>query len=579
MVVDLSEMFPTRQRPQWRRIYRQTSTLIYKNLLISFKAPIATVCRALIFPIAVTLIFCFLKHIDATGGNLNDPSNFGIASSSTPIRDLGDAISSTTTRRLVFVRNGISNATLGPIIEGVLGQPGMEGVEGFSVDDPDDLFDLCKQSLQGSSDCFAAILFSSFNETTVEYSIAMDESLSDNAYGDFRTANSQLARRILPLQWAIDFHIGNFSATTTRPSTVPWSGFFGPNSYENVVHSTQPTVQGPYWLSLVSIFVAPVFFLVLIGVVYQLSTFVAMERETTMSELMAAQNVTSTPRILSTLITFFSIYFPGLLICSILFTQILFTHTSDILFLFMILLGGASVVTSSHFVASFFGKAQLAGLYSSTLAFSLSLVTLAASLAGEPPQIQMIVLSLLFPPACFANFISDVAYREYSLQGFSLVPPPVAQDGFATYVQKIDGYIYLICFVIQIVAYTLATYGVERKLWGVPRSFERIPADSDVALRCTTLCKTYYGKRRWYWPFATKGEPVLAIDNLNLEVKKGSVTFLLGPNGGGKTTTLKCVAGMTSMDPGSELALNEAGVIFGICPQSNVSWFFRAEGF
>ena len=61
------------------------------------------------------------------------------------------------------------------------------------------------------------------------------------------------------------------------------------------------------------------------------------------------------------------------------------------------------------------------------------------------------------------------------------------------------------------------------------------------------------------------------MDGLNLEVKKGSVTFLLGPNGGGKTTTLKCVAGMVSMDAGSRLELNEDGVVFGICPQQNVS--------
>ncbi len=67
-----------------------------------------------------------------------------------------------------------------------------------------------------------------------------------------------------------------------------------------------------------------------------------------------------------------------------------------------------------------------------------------------------------------------------------------------------------------------------------------------------------------------KGVPVFAVSDLNLEVKKGSVTFLLGPNGGGKTTTLKCVAGMTSMDAGSRLELNEAGLVFGICPQSNV---------
>ena len=112
---------------------------------------------------------------------------------------------------------------------------------------------------------------------------------------------------------------------------------------------------------------------------------------------------------------------------------------------------------------------------------------------------------------------------------------------------------------------------VERSLWGVTRNYESIEASSDVALRCTNLSKTYYGKRPWYWPFMRKGDPKLAIDKLNLEVKKGSVTFLLGPNGGGKTTTLKCVAGMTAMDKGSQLELNEDGVIFGICPQHNVS--------
>lgn len=64
---------------------------------------------------------------------------------------------------------------------------------------------------------------------------------------------------------------------------------------------------------------------------------------------------------------------------------------------------------------------------------------------------------------------------------------------------------------------------------------------------------------------------MLAVHDLNLEIKKGSVTFLLGPNGGGKTTTLKCIAGMIQMDAGSRLELNEDGVVFGICPQNNVS--------
>jgi len=108
-------------------------------------------------------------------------------------------------------------------------------------------------------------------------------------------------------------------------------------------------------------------------------------------------------------------------------------------------------------------------------------------------------------------------------------------------------------------------------LWSVKRTFDPIDASSDIALRCTSLSKTYYGKRRWYWPFVFKTGPNLAVNSLDLEVKKGSVTFLLGPNGGGKTTTLKCVAGMIPMDAGSRLEINEAGTVFGICPQQNVS--------
>jgi ATP-binding cassette subfamily A (ABC1) protein 3 len=584
--IDINEMSSVRPPPQWRRIYRQTITLTYKNLLIAFKAPIATVCRALIFPIVVTLIFCFLRHIGVTQGYKPDVASWGIATSSTPIKDLGTAINALPHdigKRLVFVRNGISNTTLGPIIEGILNEPTMKGVEGLSVDDPSDLFTLCRQTLAGSSNCYAAVLFSSFNETNVEYTIAMDESALaytgyDEGMGD-HSPNSRTNRLIFPLQYAVDSHIGNFS-TITPPSTQGFSGVFGPHSrVDEWYPSADVATHGPYWLNLVAMFVAPLFFLVLIGVVYHLNTFVATERQTTISELMAAQNVTTTPRILSTLITFYLLYFPGLLICSVLFTQILFTHTSDILFLFVMLLAGASVITSSHFVGSFFGKAQLAGLYSSTLTIALAFVTLDAALKNtNPPEAEIVALSLLFPPACFANFITDVAYREYMLHPFSLkYQPPLLNGGIEEYIQKIDGYKYVIFFIVQIVAYTAATYAVERGLWGVPRKFENIPAGSDVALRCTGLTKTYYGKRPWYWPFVRKGEHVIAIDNLNLEVKKGSVTFLLGPNGGGKTTTLKCVAGMISMDPGSTLALNEAGTIFGICPQTNVSLLVSCE--
>lgn len=577
-------MAPSPVRPQWQRIYHQTIILIYKNLLIFYKAPISTLLRALIFPIVLTIVLCELVHINA------DPpyrSSLGgeLASSPSPIKGLDLAIKSTSSKRLVFVRNGISNSTLDPIINGVIQQPGISGLDTHITDNPDDLFTLCKQSLGGRSTCFAAVIFISLNETDISYSIALDNKIK--GYTDPGVhKDSLLTARILPLQWAIDSSIGNFTSSP-RPSEQAWSGSFYEYSSDDVVQEA-PT-NGPVWLALTGMFVGPVFTLILIGVVYHLSVFVATERQTSMSELMQAQMVTDTPRILASIISFLIIYVPGFIVCSVLLTQILFKKTSDILLLFLTLLAGTSFTVSSHFLGSFFGKAQLAGLYTSTLAFALALITLAVTLTSSSPYLQVVgqavaisktqaqtmALSLVFPPYTWATLIEDIANREYVLKSFSLAPAPeITATEYSQGMikqEKMFGYLYVIFFIVQIIVYGAATYVVERKLWGVKRTFDRIDASSDVALRCTSLSKTYNAKSSWYWPFKKLSGPVLAVDKLDLEVKKGSVTFLLGPNGGGKTTTLKCAAGMISMDRGSKLEINEAGVVFGICPQQNVS--------
>lgn len=228
---------------------------------------------------------------------------------------------------------------------------------------------------------------------------------------------------MLPLQWAIESQFGNFSGSST-PSLQPFSGQFGPNSHLSNSSTQTPATRGPYWLFLVSLYVAPIFILILIGVVYHLATLVASERETSISELMAAQGVSLSARILSTYLSFYLLYFPGFLACSIIMTQVLFTRTSDILFLFVTLLSGASIIASAHFLASFFSKAQLAGLYTSTLVFALALISLAAALKYVQPTGQIIGLSLIFPPITWANFIGDVALREYRLKAFSLAPEP-----------------------------------------------------------------------------------------------------------------------------------------------------------
>ena len=44
---------------------------------------------------------------------------------------------------------------------------------------------------------------------------------------------------------------------------------------------------------------------------------------------------------------------------------------------------------------------------------------------------------------------------------------------------------------------------------------------------------------------------VLALDHFNLEIKKGEIFGLLGPNGSGKTTTMNCILSLLSYDKGS----------------------------
>ena len=41
-----------------------------------------------------------------------------------------------------------------------------------------------------------------------------------------------------------------------------------------------------------------------------------------------------------------------------------------------------------------------------------------------------------------------------------------------------------------------------------------------------------------------------AVNNVNLEVDKGSITGLIGPNGAGKTTLLNTIAGWYGQDKG-----------------------------
>ncbi|MHA1148721.1 MAG: ABC transporter ATP-binding protein [Promethearchaeota archaeon] len=70
--------------------------------------------------------------------------------------------------------------------------------------------------------------------------------------------------------------------------------------------------------------------------------------------------------------------------------------------------------------------------------------------------------------------------------------------------------------------------------------------DNDVILKLESLSKNYGGK-------------LLAVDNVNLEVKRGETIGLVGPNGAGKTTIIKMIAKLLRPTSGRILLKNKEG--------------------
>ncbi|MBT4074527.1 MAG: ABC transporter ATP-binding protein [Chloroflexi bacterium] len=59
---------------------------------------------------------------------------------------------------------------------------------------------------------------------------------------------------------------------------------------------------------------------------------------------------------------------------------------------------------------------------------------------------------------------------------------------------------------------------------------------TDIALRCTGVSKTFDG--------------TIAVEEFDIEVKRGQILALVGPSGCGKTTVLRMIAGLEALDTG-----------------------------
>jgi ABC-2 type transport system ATP-binding protein len=70
----------------------------------------------------------------------------------------------------------------------------------------------------------------------------------------------------------------------------------------------------------------------------------------------------------------------------------------------------------------------------------------------------------------------------------------------------------------------------------MPRNDRRPSANGEIAIDVAGLTKSFGGKQ--------------VVRNLSLKVRRGQIYGFLGPNGSGKTTTLRMICGLLTPDGG-----------------------------
>lgn len=78
-------------------------------------------------------------------------------------------------------------------------------------------------------------------------------------------------------------------------------------------------------------------------------------------------------------------------------------------------------------------------------------------------------------------------------------------------------------------------------------------AMNHMALEVTGVTKRFVKSERFRWPWKGNGngrKPVVAVDSVSFQVRRGEVFGILGPNGSGKSTLVRCIATLLLPDEG-----------------------------
>jgi len=536
------------------KFFRQTWALTKKTLLIAtVRFLFSTLVRAFLLPVVFMSFMSFARNLFVP------PADYGIGSPA-QVKQLINEVGG---MRLVLINNGLAG-DVQQVIDTLSKPLFAAGKDVRIMNDESELGTICKQSLAGASECYSVAVFHSSpgnpsgNNAIWNYTLRADSSLGRVI--SVLNHDNDIQTRLFPLQHAVDFAIAKVSNDSTL--SVPEEYMYT----DQTKKEREAAIRRGYQGAIINV-LGVAFLIGVIGVVYQLVGFMAMERELGLSQLIEAMGGSNIARLLSYHIAFDIIYAPGWVIIGTILGAV-FANTSRGILVIHHILMGLSLSSFSLVGAAFFKKAQLSGI-------TVTIVSLILGIIGQVFHSKLssggiAILALLFPPLNYLFFNVTVARFERIDHPADLLK--AAPDN----PWSLPGIVFWIFFIIQIVGYPFVALLVEKYLYGVNgtgRTYETSTPGNAVEIR---------GFSKLYFPGfldkhggifmrkSKKKETVVAVNELTLSVRKGSVVGLLGANGSGKTTTLESIVGLGKITSGT-IAVDGKGSI-GVCPQKNVLW-------
>ncbi|KAI5799029.1 hypothetical protein EDC01DRAFT_716765 [Geopyxis carbonaria] len=536
------------------RLLQQTWAQVRKNLLINVRRhAFTTMVRAFWLPVIFASFIAFARNLFV------EPARYGIGKPA-PLTDLSSAMDMKPGEPLIFIHNG-----LGSDVDTVIAdmQDELRGGERVTrvLERDVELRKACKQSLQGVSGCFAAVVFE--NATRWKYTIRADSAMGLGRF-DAEKHDTDVQEYLLPLQRSVDRAIARVAS---NGSSVPEI------EVQEYIYTSKSEEEYQDWLrqrfsSAIINYISVVLLIGMIGIVYHLTGFQAKEREAGLATLIESMGGSKLSRVLSYLISFPMMYVAGWVIIAGILWGGMFRQSSLGIIIVWHVLTGFSFAGWSLFAGSIFKKAQLSGISVTIVSLGLGIV---AQVSKDSGTGAYAVLSLLFPPMNYVFHSITLGRHEAKQVGANVVKAPPEGNS------QLPVIAFWVFLIVQIVAFPMLAMLVERYLYGTDspghRHINSSAMDVGNAVELRGFTKRY-PPRLLTKLFGSRKDAVVAVDNLDLNARRGEILVLLGANGSGKTTTLEAIAGLAGVREGT-ISITTGGQTvggIGICPQKNVLW-------